>query len=106
MGKMEKQQAVEFGKAVGDATRQQILRYCCCERRSVGEIADNAGVRQPTASHHLSILESAGLLIREQEGKVVYYHLNQDKLVECCGRLMIELAPEKEATDRIRSCCQ
>lgn len=102
---MKKEQAVEFGKAVGDMTRQRILRYCCCERKSVGEIAEHAEVTQPTASHHLALLESAGLVLREQEGKVVYYHVNQDRFVECCGRLLVELAPEKEATRLLKSCC-
>lgn len=102
---MTEKQAAEFGKAVGDVTRQRILRFCCCTRRSVGEIAKNAKVTQPTATHHLSILEKAKLVHRDQEGKTVFYHVNQDRMVSCCGQLMVKLAPEQEATELVKSCC-
>ncbi|MGI9243648.1 MAG: ArsR/SmtB family transcription factor, partial [Verrucomicrobiales bacterium] len=59
---MNEIEAAAFGKAVGDTTRQRILRFCCCEERSVGEIAKHAKITQPTASHHLAILERAKLV--------------------------------------------
>ncbi len=102
---MEEAKAVAFGKAVGDATRQRILRYCCCQQRSVGEIARHAGVGQPTASHHLAVLERAGLVVRNQEGKLVYYSVDQGAVVECCGQLLLKLAPEEKATRLISKCC-
>jgi len=97
-------QAAEFGKAVGDMTRQRILRFCCCTRRSVGEIAKHTKVTQPTATHHLAILERAKLVHRVQEGKTVFYHVNQDRMVTCCGQLMVRLAPEQKTTRIIKEC--
>ena len=102
---MTEREAVAFGKAVGDLTRQKILRFCCCQRRSVGKIAKRVKVTQPTATHHLSLLEKARLVEREQEGKTVYYQVDQYNVVACCGGLMLNLAPDSEATERIRSCC-
>lgn len=102
---MKSTEATAFGKAVGDATRQRILAYCCCERRPVGDISRHVGLRQPTVTHHMAILMKANLVKREQEGKQVYYSVDQKAVVNCCGQLMVNLAPNEEATRRIRKCC-
>ncbi|ADE54366.1 ArsR/SmtB family transcription factor [Coraliomargarita akajimensis] len=104
---MTEQEAVEFGKAVGDLTRQRILRFCCCTPKSVGDIAKQVEVRQPTASHHLAILEKAKLVERDQHGKVVYYQVNQERMANCCGALMMNLAPEDSTTQAFQAhCCE
>jgi DNA-binding transcriptional ArsR family regulator len=51
-------------------------------------------VTQPTVSHHLKILNAAGLLNRRKEGTQVYCTLDQDRVYECCGMLMGRFAPE------------
>ena len=102
---MDESEAAAFGKAVGDLTRQRILRYCCCERRSVGEIAKHAEVTQPTASHHLAILEKAKLVSRVQEGKVAYFTVDQQRVVSCCGQLLLSIAPDQEGTKALCGCC-
>ena len=102
---MDSKEAALFGKAVGDKTRQEILAYCCCDPRSVGDIAIHVKLRQPTVTHHMSILLNAGLVLRKQEGKQVYYSVNQKAVVSCCGNLLLKLAPDEEATQTIRDCC-
>lgn len=102
---MNSEEAAQFGKAVGDKTRQEILSYCCCESKSVGEIAKQVKLRQPTVTHHMAILLKAGLVMRSQEGKQVYYSVNQNAIVSCCGQLLVKLAPDQEATSAIRNCC-
>jgi DNA-binding transcriptional ArsR family regulator len=42
---------------------------------------------QPTASHHLVLLEKEGLLQRRKEGKWAYYSLVNPKIVEVMKRL-------------------
>ncbi len=102
---MNEHQAAAFGKAVGDVTRQRILRYCCCEARNVGAIAKYSQVKQPTATHHLTILEKANLVNRSQTGKTVFYSVNQDHIVSCCGQMLMKLAPDEEGTKAINRCC-
>ncbi len=94
-----------FGRAIGDATRQGIMRFCCCDWRSVGEVAAKVKVTQPTVSHHLAILREAGLVKSRKEGKQVFYTLDQQRVVSCCGKLLIAFAPEEKATKSIRRCC-
>jgi ArsR family transcriptional regulator len=91
---------VEFAKAIADSTRQQIMKYCCCDWRSVTEIVDHMGVTQPTVSHHLAILRDAGLVDVNPEGKQTFYRLNQKRIVSCCGVLSQTFAPEEKGRSR------
>jgi ArsR family transcriptional regulator len=86
---------VEFAKAIADSTRQRIMKYCCCEWRSVSDIVDHMGVTQPTVSHHLAILRDAGLVDIRHEGKQTFYRLDQKRIVNCCGVLSQTFAPEE-----------
>ena len=89
---------VEFAKAIADDTRQQIMRACCCNWASVGDLTTQIGVSQPTVSHHLAILREAGLVNIRHEGKQTFYSLNQNRVVACCGQIMAVFAPEAEET--------
>lgn len=85
---------VLFAKALADSTRQQIMKLCCCKWLSVSEIVEQMDVTQPTVSHHLAILRHAGLVETRQEGKQIFYTLDQDKVAACCGNLVIKFAPQ------------
>lgn len=87
---------VDFAKALADETRQKIMRLCCCCWLSVGEIVDSLQVTQPTVSHHLSILKSAGLVETRREGKQIFYTLNQEKFAKACCSLAENFAPNHE----------
>jgi ArsR family transcriptional regulator len=93
--------SVEFAKAIADDTRQHIMKICCCEWCSVGDLAARLGVTQPTVSHHLAILREAGLVEVRPEGKKTFYTLNQKRIAYCCGQLMLTFAPEAEATENV-----
>jgi DNA-binding transcriptional ArsR family regulator len=97
-----KQARIRFGKAMADETRQRIMRFCCCHWRAVTDIARHVGVTQPTASHHLALLNAAGLVKTRREGKLVYYTLDQSQVAACCGQLMTAFAPEDKTTRRLK----
>lgn len=97
-----KNDPVLFAKAIADDTRQKIMSACCCREVSVGELAEQLHVTQPTVSHHLAILREAGLVHAREEGKQTFYTLNQDRLAYCCGQLMIKFAPEAETTHTLQ----
>ena len=93
--------AVLFAKAIADETRQKIMSQCCCCWLSVNEIVEKVGFSQPTISHHLAILRDAGLVNIREEGKQTFYSFNQERIVACCGQLMLKFAPETSTTERL-----
>ncbi|MEW6029298.1 MAG: ArsR/SmtB family transcription factor [Chloroflexota bacterium] len=92
---------VLFAKAIADETRQKIMGLICCNWLSVNEIVEKLDVSQPTVSHHLAILREAGLADAREEGKQTFYSLNQERVVVCCGQIMLKFAPESETTKKI-----
>jgi ArsR family transcriptional regulator len=79
---------VEFCKALADDTRQRILEMLLEREMCVGDIVDAFDMSQPTISHHLNVLKQFGLVASRKEGKQVFYAINRDNVVECCGRLI------------------
>lgn len=79
---------VEFCKALADETRQRILEMLLEEEMSVSDIVEAFSMSQPSISHHLSVLKQFGLVTSRKEGKHVFYAINRDNVVECCGRLI------------------
>ncbi len=71
------------------------MQRLCCEWLSVNELVDllEGRVNQPTVSHHLKKLEDYGLVKVRQEGRQRFYTLNQDRVNECCGRIVVLFAP-------------
>jgi len=89
---------VIFGKAIADETRQRIMSLICCREVCVGDLVDELGdVSQPTVSHHLQILRSAGLVDTRRDGKQIYYTLRQEVIADCCRVIVTQFAPEVQA---------
>lgn len=85
---------VEFAKALADQTRQRIMAICCCQELNVSEIVNQIEVAQPTVSHHLKILKSAGLVRSIRRGKEIFYTLNQRRLAQACCQVAADFAPD------------
>jgi DNA-binding transcriptional ArsR family regulator len=86
---------VEFCKALADDTRQRILVMLQDGERCVGDIAEAFDTTQPTISHHLSILKRLKLVTSRKVGKLVYYSLNRENVIFCCGQLMAKFDAEE-----------
>lgn len=63
-------------RALGDATRLRIVRLLAVREMCVCEVMVALGLTQPTASHHLRILERQGIAARRREGKWMLYRLS------------------------------
>jgi ArsR family transcriptional regulator len=86
---------VEFCKALADDTRQRILEMLLEREMCVGDIVDAFDMSQPTISHHLNVLKQLGLVASRKEGKQVFYAINRDSVVECCGRLIAKFEAQE-----------
>jgi len=72
----------KFFKALADETRLRILRLLSVREMCVCEVMVALGLTQPTASHHLGLLENVGLVKDRKEGKWVFYSIANPKLIE------------------------
>jgi len=64
-----------FFFALGDTTRLKMLKIIGDEELCSCEVMAALGLTQPTTSHHLTILERAGLLSSRRSGKWVFYKI-------------------------------
>ena len=76
-----------FFKALADETRLRIVKLLELREMCVCEVMVALGLTQPTASHHLGLLENAGLVKDRKEGKWVFYSLADPKLIESMHKL-------------------
>jgi len=69
-------------KAFADETRLKILMLLDVREMCVCEIMVALNLTQPTASHHLGILEAVGLVGDRREGKWVFYSLRNKRTMK------------------------
>lgn len=67
-------------RALADPSRRAILALVRDSPRPVGEIADEIGLSQQAASHHLGVLRKAGLARGTKEGTRHLFAVNTDGL--------------------------
>lgn len=66
---------------MGDPTRLRILAALADEGDlCVSDLAGATSVSQSAVSHQLRLLRAANLVRTNQEGRYVFYHLNDDRL--------------------------
>ncbi len=68
---------IDVLKALADHNRLTIIyelrgkEYCACE------LLEDLPISQSTLSHHLKILQQAGVVLARREGRWTYYRLNE-----------------------------
>jgi len=76
-----------FFKALADESRIRMLKLLMERRMCVCEIMAALDLTQPTASHHLGMLEKQNILERKKEGKWAYYSVSNARIGELVRRL-------------------
>jgi DNA-binding transcriptional ArsR family regulator len=74
----------EFCRAMGNATRLQILHILRERPMAVREIMEELELNQSMVSRQLSVLRSVGVVSSEREGNVMRYHLSDENIGEVC----------------------
>ena len=67
-------------KALANPTRLEILILLQIREMCVCEIMVALGLTQPTASHHLNILENVGVVRDRKEGRWVFYSITSEAI--------------------------
>jgi len=77
----------KFFKALADKNRIRILKLLMLREMCVCEIMVALDLTQPTASHHLGILEKEDVFKKRKEGRWAYYAIADLEIVERIKRL-------------------
>jgi len=71
----------EIFKVLGDETRTKILYLLSQTELCVCDLAVILGMTLPAVSHHLRLLKALRLVKHERAGKMVYYSLSDDHIL-------------------------
>jgi len=93
------QDIVRALKALADPTRfRMVQEIAAAGELSCGQLTERFDVSQPTISHHLKLLQDAGLLVQRTEGKHHYTSVDK-KLVARIAALIpsrLDTAPKRK----------
>ena len=84
----------EFCRAMGNATRLQILHILREQPMSVSEIMETLQLNQSMVSRQLSVLRSVGVVTGEREGNVMRYQLTDETIGDVCDLVRKVLADQ------------
>jgi DNA-binding transcriptional ArsR family regulator len=80
-------------EALASRPRREILAYLSKAELTTSDLATRFGISAPAVSRHLSVLETAGLVVSERRGQQVFYRLNGDSLVSTLSSFAFEICP-------------
>ena len=90
-----------FG-ALGDSSRLKILRALLEAERPInqGTVAEATGLSQANASKHLACLVRVGLVLREAEGNMVFFHPLLPLVADLCSLVSSHVSQQVRASYR------
>ncbi len=96
-------QAAELLRQLGNANRLLILCHISQEERSVGQLEQDLGIRQPGLSQQLAELRQAGLVKTRRESRSIYYSI-ADQRAEAVMAMLYEIfcKDARAVTERLR----
>lgn len=96
-------QAAELLRQLGNANRLLILCHISQEERSVGQLEQDLGIRQPGLSQQLAELRQAGLVKTRRESRSIYYSI-ADERAEAVMAMLYEIfcKDARAVTERLR----
>lgn len=69
-------------RSMAHPMRIAIIDLLIDKQLSVTEIYEKLNIEQASASHHLNILKSKGILVSKRQGKKIFYSLKSTTLTE------------------------
>ena len=75
----------EICKVLTDPKRLMLIDGLRRGARSVGQLAEEAGLSLANTSQHLAVLRHAGLVDTRRAGTSIHYRLSEPELVEACN---------------------
>ena len=102
LGKSDAEELAKTLKALADPVRLRLLSFLAAQpagEACVCHVIEPTGLSQPTVSHHLKLLHTAGLLERDKRGAWVYYRVVPERL-EAVRAALVTRTPRRKAAKR------
>jgi len=97
---MDRSQIEKVSKALADQTRLRIFEAISARgQMNCGEIVSMRGVTAATVSHHLKVLNEAGLVVCRREGQFVYSQAIPEAIA-AYGRALTKISKRKKSAPR------
>jgi len=94
---MDRSQIEKVSKALADQTRLRIFEAISARgQMNCGEIVSMRGVTAATVSHHLKVLNEAGLVVCRREGQFVYSQAIPEAIA-AYGRALTKISKRKKS---------
>ncbi|WP_434631407.1 ArsR/SmtB family transcription factor [Chromobacterium sp. CV08] len=90
-------QACGLLRALANEDRLLLLCRLSQGERSVGELEDEVGIRQPTLSQQLGVLRGEGLVATRRDGKRIYYSVADANALAVLATLYQRFCPGEDA---------
>ncbi|HCW06818.1 MAG TPA: transcriptional regulator [Cytophagales bacterium] len=91
----------DFCKAMGNATRLQILHTLRKGPMIVGDIVRETGLSQSLVSRQLGVLRNVGVLEYQRHGNEMIYQLTDERIGEVCDLVRKVLVVQIQNRSRI-----
>ena len=79
---------LQFFKALAHESRLKLLGLVAQREHSVQELAALVGLKEPTVSHHLTMLKSLGLVSQRQDANTHWYALEPEAIANLAKRVL------------------
>jgi len=97
---MDRAKVEKISKALADETRLKIFEAISAkEHMNCGEIVSMRGITPATVSHHLKVLNDAGLITCRREGQFVYSQAVPET-IDAYTRTLTKMARSKKTRKR------
>ena len=89
-------EAAEFMRLFSTPSRLMLLCFIAGGERSVGEIQDELGFKQPALSQQLAELRTAGVVKTRRESRQIFYSIADDRVSAIMQTLFSLFCPPEE----------
>lgn len=95
---MARYPANEVFKALSDPNRLKIVEILADGETCACKLLEELSVSQPTLSHHMGILQRAGMVIGRKSGQWIHYSIDKNTVMELIGYLtsLSERIPQQD----------
>lgn len=88
------QRQAELCQTLSDEHRLAILYALAEKSHNVSQLATRIDLSQPNTSRHLKILRQGGVVTAKRQGKLMYYSLSDERLIQALELLRLAVADQ------------